>query len=378
MMLLTYIPTFLESLGMEPSIITLTVTVFMSALVIFPPFLGKYSDKLQNRVYFIYFGSGGMLITLVLLLFNQDLIILNIELFILGFFTSFLTIYVTLYSELVQNDTKWISYFNAIGAIGWFLGVLIGGFLIDAFNIANIFLFTLITYLISVLSAFFIRENRQLILESHKKVTENIEKDILTNPPEQNDQISQSLFYSLFFRNFGIQPILGIIVIIMGIFISNKAEIGFLIGLNPLLQFFLMLLVGKILNQNRIKLFIIIGYILTVIAIFGYMVSINFWSFLIFQIMISLSYSMAWMAINVYIAQNSTLQNKGKYMGYANTSIYAGASIGGLFFSFLLAVFHSNYFISMSFMIIFPIISTLLILFILKIPEKRVIHDSTR
>ena len=195
-MLLTYVPPFLEDLGTEPSIITLTVTVFMSALVIFPPFLGKYSDKLQNRVYFIYFGSGGMLITLVLLLFTQNIVILNIELFILGFFTSFLTIYLTLYSELVQNDTKWISYYNAIGAIGWFLGVLIGGLLIDVFSIVNIFFFTLITYLISIIFVFFIRENRQLILESHKKVTENIEKETLMNPPEQDDQISQSLFYS--------------------------------------------------------------------------------------------------------------------------------------------------------------------------------------
>ncbi len=164
----------------------------------------------------------------------------------------------------------------------------------------------------------------------------------------------------------------------MYIFIPSNTEIGFLIGLNPLLQFFLLLLVGKILTQKKIKFFIIIGNILSVIVIFGYIVSVDFWSFFIFQIMISLSYSMYWMAIIVYIAQNSTPQNKGKYMGYANTSLYAGATVGGVFFSFLLAVFPSNYYISMSFMMIFPVISTLIILFLFKLPEKKVIQHSKK
>ncbi len=110
MMLYTYLPQYLKFIGTESPIITLTMTFAMSTFFIFPPLLGRYSDKIQNRIYFIFIGPIGMLITLALLLFTTNIIIINILLFIFGFFTSFITIYLTLFSELVQNDKKWISY----------------------------------------------------------------------------------------------------------------------------------------------------------------------------------------------------------------------------------------------------------------------------
>jgi len=365
-MLLSYLPQFLENIGTDPPIITLTITIFMSAFFIFPPFLGKYSDRLQNRLYFILLGNAGMLFMLFLLLFTKNIIILNIELFLLGFFTSSVTIYLTLYSELVQNDTKWISYYNAICAIGWFMGVFIGGLWIDLFNIEKIIIFSLMVFLISIIFVVFIRENRQAILNAAHSKPEIIERAKIAS----EDNISYSLFYSLFFRNFGVLPILNVMTIIMSFHISSTSEIGILVGVNPLMQFFLMLLMGKILSKKNIKYFLITGYFITVIVIFGYIISNNFWSFFIFQVLVSLSYSMFWMATIVYIAQNSTSVNKGRFMGYANTSIFAGTTIGGMFFSLLLVGFQSNYYTSMFFMIIFPVISILIILFLFKIPNR--------
>ena len=360
MMLYTYLPQYLIFIGTEPPIITLTMTFAMSTFFIFPPLLGRYSDKLQNRIYFIFIGPVGMLITLALLLFTRNIIILNILVFIFGFFTSFITIYLTLFSELVQNDKKWISYYNSVCAIGNFIGVIIGGILIDFFNIENLFLFALIMFLSSIIFNVFIRENRQLILDNNIELSENIHNEGIKNIFEE-DNISKSIYYGLFFRNFAIIPILNIIVIIMGFYIPNNTEIAFLVGINPLFQVFIMLFIGKKLNQKNIKAAMILGFGLSVIVIIGYIISVDFWSFLVFQVLVSLSYSLFWIAITVYIAQNSTPNNKGRFMGYATSSIFAGTTIGGLFFSLLLAVFHSNYYISMSFMIIFPIISTLII-----------------
>ena len=360
MMLYTYLPQYLIFIGTEPPIITLTMTFAMSTFFIFPPLLGRYSDKLQNRIYFIFIGPVGMLITLALLLFTRNIIILNILIFIFGFFTSSVTIYLTLFSELVQNDKKWISYYNSVCAIGNFIGVIIGGILIDFFNIENLFLFALIMFLSSIVFNVFIRENRQLILDNNIELSENIHNEGIKKILEE-DNISKSIYYGLFFRNFAIIPILNIIVIIMGFYIPNNTEIAFLVGINPLFQVFIMLFIGKKLNQKNIKTAMILGFGLSVIVIIGYIISVDFWSFLVFQVLVSLSYSLFWIAITVYIAQNSTPNNKGRFMGYATSSIFAGTTLGGLFFSLLLAVFHSNYYISMSFMIIFPIISTLII-----------------
>ena len=252
MMLISYLPRLLEHMGIEPPIITLTMTVFMSTFFIFPPFLGKYSDKIQNRIYFVKLGTVGMFFILILLLFAYNIILLNIELFILGFFTSFLTIYLTLYSELVQNDTKWISYYNAACAIGWFFGVVMGGIWIEIFSISNIIIFTLMSFIMSMIFVIFIKENRPAILNANKTLSESIDINANIN----NNNISASIFYSLFFRNFGIIPILNIIVIIIGFHITNESEIGLLVGINPLMQFFLMVIMGKVLSQKNIKLFL--------------------------------------------------------------------------------------------------------------------------
>ena len=197
-------------------------------------------------------------------------------------------------------------------------------------------------------------------VDNNIELSENIHNEGIKNILEE-DNISKSIYYGLFFRNFAIIPILNIIVIIMGFYIPNNTEIAFLVGINPLFQVFIMLFIGKKLNQKNIKAAMILGFGLSIIVIIGYIISVDFWSFLVFQVLVSLSYSLFWIAITVYIAQNSTPNNKGRFMGYATSSIFAGTTIGGLFFSLLLAVFHSNYYISMSFMIIFPIISTLII-----------------
>ncbi len=373
MLLLTFLPQYLVFLGMEPAAITLTMTIIMSTFFIFPSFLGKYSDKLQNRIYFIFALPIGILITLAFLLFTRDIIILNILLFVFGFFTSFLTVYLTLFSELVQNDKNWVSFYNAICSIGNFMGVLIGGILIDFFMIGNIFIFTLITFLISIVFIPFIRENRKIILEYNKKETLNFKKDKLKNSINKGNKISYSIYYSLFFRNFAIIPILNVLVNILSPHIPTNTGIGFLVGLNPLLQFFFIIIIGILLKEKNIKLFLILGYIISTIVIIGYIISIDFWSFFFVQVMLAIGYSMFWIATIVYIAQNSNPINKGRFMGYATTSTFAGTTSGGLLFGLLLAVFQDNYDLSMSFMIIFPVISTIIIIILFKLPDNKLL-----
>jgi MFS family permease len=77
---------------------------------------------------------------------------------------------------------------------------------------------------------------------------------------------------------------------------------------------------------------------------------------------------MFWSATVMYIAQNSTPKNKGRYMGFANSSTFSGGFVGGLLFSYLLLVFNSNYYSVMYFMIIFPLLSSISI--ILKFKQR--------
>ena len=363
MIIVAYLPKYLQHLNAPEPIIQLTRSIFMATLFIFPPIIGKLSDRIQKRFLFVLIGTIGMIGTLFLLLITKDLIMISILLFIFGFFASSFTILFTLYVEMVQNDPKKIARYNASLAIGWFLGVLSGGMLNAIYGIEYMFVYSFLPLLLAFFFVIFINEDRNLILEQNRNLKEKNQIPDKLNTNEDIRSNLKSILYSLFFRSFGIRPILGIIVTIIGLSITNETEIGFLIGVNPLMQFFLMILVGKIITNKNLKVFIILGNFLTIFIIFGYIYSFNFWTFLIFQILVALSYSLLWMGSLTYIAQNSTPKNKGRYIGYATMSSFAGDSIGGLFYSLMLTIFYSDHFIVMYFMIIFPIISLFIISF---------------
>jgi len=65
-------------------------------------------------------------------------------------------------------------------------------------------------------------------------------------------------------------------------------------------------------------------------------------------------------ATQIYVSKNTTPKNKGKYMGYLNTSSQLGNFTGGIFFTLLLFVY-SDYYPAMRFMIVFPAIAALII-----------------
>ena len=366
----TYVPKYLLFLGIENPLMQLIITIFPLTAFVFPPLYGFYSDKIQNRYIFILFGTVGITFAYFFLFLTQNLILIVLLIFFFGFFMASSNLLITLFAELVEDDKTLISYFNASVVAGWFVGAQSGGIFIDFYGIENIFLLILLISLPNVIVVIFIKEKRSLILERYNREVEKNAQNLVLN---EEVLISQSIYCGLFFRNFSIKPIMPILAIIMSFHLGNDTEIGFLIGLNFLLQFFQMLLIGKIITDKNIKSFMIIGYILSSITILGYIFSTNFWSYLLFQILVSFSYSMHWAATITYIAQKTSPKNKGKYMGYANTSIFSGSFVGGLLFSLLLSVFNSDYYIAMYFMIIFPAISAFIIFLKFK-PNQKITH----
>ncbi|MFX0144728.1 MAG: MFS transporter [Candidatus Hodarchaeota archaeon] len=365
----TYVPRYILNLGVSEPLMQLIITIFPLTAFVFPPIYGYLSDKTQNRYIFVLFGTIGLNIVFLFLFLFQNLILMVILLFFFGFFMASSNLLMTLFAELVEDDKKLISYYNAIIVMGWFVGAQSGGVFIDLYDIENIFLFNLILLLPTIIFVIFIRENRSLILERYNNKKDQDTNNLIFNNPNIEKPISQSIYYGLFFRNFSIKPIMPILAIIMSFHLGSDIAIGFLIGINFLLQFFQTLLIGHIISIKNIKSFMIIGYVLSAISIFGYIISNNFWSYLFFQFLVSFSYSMHWTATTIYIAQNTTPKNKGRYMGYANSSVFSGSFAGGLFFSLLLTI-NQDFYLSMYFLLIFPIISAIIIFLKFKVPEK--------
>ena len=360
MVVFTYTSTYLLDLGTDKSLMQLIVTIFPLTAFLFPPLYGFLSDKYQNRIIFLLIGTIGMIFAFLMLSLTRDLIFTTLFLFLFGFFMASSNISFTLYSELVEDDKKYISYYNAMIVAGWFVGAQFGGIIIDIYGIENIFLLVLLISLPNLICVVFIRENRTLILERYNNRVNKKLNGLNINNAEVENSISKSIYYGLFFRNFSIKPIMPILALLMISYLGSRSEVGFLIGINFFLQFFLMLLAGKIISSKNVKTFMVIGYVLSSLTIFGYIIATSFLIYFIFQLIFAFSYSMHWAATIVYITQNTTPKNKGQIMGYANASVFSGSFVGGLFFTLLLS-FNPNYYIAMSFMMIFPIISVVVI-----------------
>jgi len=370
--MVTYMPKYLAYFGTEKPIIQLIMTIFPLSLFIFPPILGKYSDKIQNRLLFVIFGAVGVTVSLFMLIFTKNLILVILLSFIYGFFGASYRIIFTLYSELVRNNQRYISIYNALSTGGWFLGSQLGGIFIDIYSIENIFLFLSIISFINFVFVVFIKENRTVILNHYQN---NFNEE--SNEFKEEKTISHSIYYGLFFRNFGLKPIMVVLSLIIGYHISSNIELGFLIGFNFLIQIVLMLLIGHIITEKNDKAILMFGYLFSAIATLGYIFADDFFGFLIAQIFVAFSYSMFWSASIIHIAQNSTPMNKGKFIGYANTSTFSGGFLGGLVFTLLLMIFSSNdnpYDIAMYFMIIFPLLAVVSILIKFK-PKKRLLES---
>lgn len=356
MALIYYLPRYLLNLGYDLSTIQFVTTLFPFTFIFMPPLLGKLSDKIQNRLLFIIIGSVGISLFFILLMFSTNLIFITVILIFYGVCGSFSRLIFTLYQELVENSQKYVTYYNAVMVMGWFFGAQFGGIFIDIYGVSQIFTFLVIISLINVFLVSLIREHRENILKYNEKIKNDNKTRRNSNENENAEPISKSIYYALFFRHFGVRPIITILAILFSFHISSDTQIGFLLGINPLLQFFLMLLTGKIITKENQKYIILIGFFLSSTAIIGYFIATDFYGFLLDQIMISFSFALFWNAIQIYIAQKTNPRNKGKYLGYANSSFFSGGFSGGIFFSLLL-LFNPDYYSFMWIMIFFPLLS---------------------
>jgi len=362
MTIITFIPLFLQYLGIDRVQIQLITTIFPFSSSLFPSFIGKFSDKVQNRGYFFKIGLIGATFTVFLLNLTRDVIFIALLILLLSFFNSCYRMIMPLFQELVENRSRQIIYYNMTMVLGWYVGSQLGGLVVEVNGINHFLLFVLMLYFLNIFLALFIKEENKKILQIDvQKEMEDLKNEKSDDNLEVKTPISKSIYIALFFRNFGTRPILSILSILMAIHLTNDLEIGFLIGFNPLIQFFLMLLTRNMMKDKNLKLFIIMGYILSAATITGYIFSNNFVAFLIDQVLLSCSFTFFWNATQIYIAKRTTPQNKGKYIGLANSSFFTGSFLGGIFFSIIL-IFNSNYYEILWIMIIFPLISAFSIL----------------
>ena len=112
MAVFSYIPRYLfDYLKVDITTIQLIVTIFPFTWFVFPPLLGKLSDKIQNRLIFMIVGAVGLSLSFIFLMLTLNLILIIILLFFIGLFGTSSTICLVLFQEYVENDQVYVSYY---------------------------------------------------------------------------------------------------------------------------------------------------------------------------------------------------------------------------------------------------------------------------
>jgi len=165
MTIITFIPLFLQYLGIDRVQIQLITTIFPFSSSLFPSFIGKFSDKVQNRGYFFKIGLIGATFTVFLLNLTRDVIFIALLILLLSFFNSCYRMIMPLFQELVENRSRQIIYYNMTMVLGWYVGSQLGGLVVEVNGINHFLLFVLMLYFLNIFLALFIKEENKKILQ---------------------------------------------------------------------------------------------------------------------------------------------------------------------------------------------------------------------
>ena len=279
-----------------------------------------------------------------------------------------------LYAEVTSNDAKWYTYHTSTISLSWFFGSLFGGIFIDIMGVANLYIFVLIFSLLNTVLSIFIQENREEIIQINQKLSQEKKLEITLNADIKLRELKKNSPYlntGLFFRSLGARPILVSLAIFFSFTLTSDSHIGFLISVNPLIQTFFSLIIGRLIKRQNFKFFLTIGYFLSTLAMVGYYFSTEFWGLLVSQVLVCVSYVLFWNATFIYINQNTTPTNKGRYVTVAVSFFYLGSFIGDILMGVVLLI-RSDYYFAILIMMIFPSVSALVLLFGFRLKSKEV------
>ncbi len=328
---ITFFARFLSNLGFIPSTISYLAILFPLALMIFGPIWGRVSDKRGERKGLLTSGTlltAFIFISMVFIVPESKYLVIPLFFGYGAVSISNVTLTIAIYADENQGDPKKLAVLNSTTSAGQASGAFCFGILLQTFNIQLFGVWCGILTLISFCLALSLIKDRS----DFPKVINQI-------PKQKIPKEFLVLLVSVFFRYVGIFAVFSVSSNIMALRGLNEIEIGFLLGLNTFSQIFLMLIAGRLLRKFSFKTMYMTGAILSALTLFLFAYAFDFWTFVISQVVLAISYAALYSAILFYIEANTTRSNRGHYTGFMKSAMYLGHVAGNTLFATLLLGF---------------------------------------
>ncbi len=337
------------------------ITMAISSIII-----SRLSDKYMRRKIFALLGF--LIVTSVFILYyflsNPYQLILCSSLVGIGF-ASYNPTSNALFSELEPSipSGKLMSYFFVVSSSGWSLGSIFGGILNQYFG-EFVFIFAASITIIGILL---------YIFKVHDAPYEDARnKPLLTHPNSNNN--SNLMIYSnlivilaiaLLTRHFCAQGGFALFPNYLEWLTWDPLTISLVLGVNMTFQAIIMIPIGRLVDHERFgrKIVLLLGMIGTSFTILLWSFIKTPWIMIFPQLIIGFSWPALATAATALVTDLTTRQNRSRGLGWFNTGLAVGGSVGPLISGLIFAQSGGNFNLAFQILSIVPIIGILLIIF---------------
>ncbi len=383
-----FFPVYLSAQTYTDGEVTFIMTFLGIGIACFSSIFGRISDGKRKRKIFLIGGLIGQLCVFFTLIIINNLIVYCILTFLRGVtLAARVPASNALFADIVEKKDshlelnskptepevsgRQLSLLNTIKSAGWAVGLIISNIYITLIGTETLILFLIITTMISLFFALFVKDAKEGAKEKDNEIhnsimkSENLKGNLLNsnNTDESPDGVNSLLFICIFLRQFGVIPFLQIFALILLDAGIDPSLIGIIVAINPLTQVLSMVLMGRLIDKAWIteSLMMAIGFFLSGITLICYMTGFIYSSLLIFilgQVVLAFGWGCIQTGSSKYII-NKAPDERAKYLGIFFTSMQL-AKIGALLlFSYL--IFFVSYQTILPFAAILPVIAALII-----------------
>ena len=385
-----FLPLFLDSKGFSAAEIIFTMTWMGVGMAVFSWFFGRISDRTGRRKLFFISALFAQIVVFMLLNLSNNIIYHCILNFIRGSLLGMrMPASNALFADIVEKSNKkkeiianlgttevsgtQLSLLSAVKSTGWAIGVLGSSFVIASFGVESLVLFLIIATTISLIFAIPVRDMKKGETMEKESDTELIKEELIvqelvkgkSDPKRKRAKVKSLLFICVFFRQFGLIPILQIIILILEDANISIGLAGFVIALNPILQIVAMVIMGRLIDNPKIseKLLLAVGFILSALTLFCYTgdsATSNITFFIMGQICLGFAWGCIYTGAVKYIINRAPL-DRAFYMGIWITDLQVAKIISYQVFAFLWIIVSYSYASVLPFAAIFPLIGLILV-----------------
>lgn len=311
---------YAESLGANGFLIGLIFGSFTLSRALFTPFIGRLSD-FKGRKNLLLIGLAGYTILSFFYAVATKIPSLIIIRFLHGLASAMvLPISMAYIGDIApkNQEGKYLGTFTISFFMGLAFGPVIGGALHDIWHMnAAFYAMGLISFLSLLLLIFMLPE-----INAHKNTKPSSFKIIL------KDKTMQAMFIFRLLNAFGISALMGFLPLLAERINISVFQIGFIVTANLLVSSGFQRYFGIIADKSDKIAMLVAGSIMMLIALALMPLSTNFYTLLLFNILMGFGSAVSIPAGSAITAQLGKRLGMGSVMGLFNTAFGIGGGVG--------------------------------------------------